>query len=80
MGSCFEENDTLTWCQVWDNKMNDIKGLGELNFKTKNLLEAWVKWKRAMQYYVIARCTGKNEEEKVAISMCTIRRHGQNIK
>ena len=78
--SCFKENDASTWCQVWDNKMNDIKGPGELNFETKNLSEAWAKWKRATQYYLIATCKGKNEEEKVAIFMCIIGRHGQDIK
>ena len=60
--------------------MNDIKGPGELNFESNNLSEAWVKWKRAMQYYLVATCKGKSEEGKVAIFMCTIGRHGQDIK
>ena len=60
--------------------MNDIKGPGELNFESNNLSEAWVKWKRAMQYYLVATCKGKSEEGKVAIFMCIIGRHGQDIK
>ena len=60
--------------------MNDIRGPGELNFESTNLSEAWAKWKRSMQYYLVATCKDRSEEEKVAVFMCTIGRRGQDIR
>ena len=60
--------------------MNDIRGPGELNFESTNLSEAWAKWKRSMQYYLVATCKDRSEEEKVAVFVCTIGRRGQDIR
>ncbi len=60
--------------------MNDIRGLGELNFESTNLSEAWAKWKRSMQYYLVATCKDGSEDEKVTVFMCTIGRRGQDIR
>ncbi|CAB3983559.1 Hypothetical predicted protein [Paramuricea clavata] len=60
--------------------MNDIRGPGELNFESTNLFEAWAKWKRSMQYYLVATCKDRSEDEKVAIFMCMIGRQGQDIR
>ena len=60
--------------------MNEIRGPGELNFESTNLSEAWAKWKRSMQYYLVATCKDKSEDEKVAVFMCTIGRRGQDIR
>ena len=60
--------------------MNDIRGPGELNFQSTNLSEAWGKWKRSMQYYLIATCKDRSEEEKVAVFMYTIGRRGKDIR
>ena len=65
---------------ILNNKMNDLRGPGELNFETTNLSESWAKWKRSMQYYLVATCKDKSEDEKVAIFMCMIGRQGQDIK
>ena len=60
--------------------MNNIRGPGELNFESTNLSEAWAKWKRSMQYYLVATCKDRSEDEKVAIFMCMIGRQGQDIR
>jgi hypothetical protein len=60
--------------------MNDIRGPGELNFESTNLSEAWAKWKRSMQYYLVATCKVRSEDKKVAIFMCMIGRQGQDIR
>jgi aerobic-type carbon monoxide dehydrogenase small subunit (CoxS/CutS family) len=60
--------------------MNDIRGPGELNFESTNLSEAWAKWERSMQYYLVVRCKDRSEDEKVAIFMCMIGRQGQDIR
>ena len=60
--------------------MNDIRGPGELNFESTNLSEAWAKWERSMQYYLIPICKDKSEDEKVAVFMCTVGRRGQDIR
>ena len=59
--------------------MNEIRGPGELNFESTNLSEACAKWKRSMQYYLVATCKDKSEDEEVAVFMCTIGRRGQDI-
>ena len=60
--------------------MNGIRGPGELNFESTSLSEVWAKWKRSMQYYLIATCKDKSEDERVAVFMCTIGRRGQDIR
>ena len=60
--------------------MNDIRGPGELNVESTNLSEAWTKWKIIMQYYLVAKCKDRSEDEKVAIFMCMIVRQGQDIR
>lgn len=42
--------------------------------------EAWAKWKRSMQYYLVATSIDGGEVEKVAVFMFTIGRRGQDIK
>ena len=68
----------ITWCQVWP--IFQLRGPGELNFQSTNLSEAWAKWKRSMQYYLIATCKDKSEDEKVTVFMCKIGRRGQDIR
>ena len=46
----------------------------------QNLAETWRRWRRSMEYYLIATCTGKTEPQKVAIFMCMIGKDGQEIK
>ena len=61
--------------------MNEIRGPGEMDFTSpQNLAEAWRRWRRSMEYYLIATCTGKTEPQKVAIFMCMIGKDGQEIK
>ena len=61
--------------------MKEVKGPGEMDFtSSQNLCETWRRRKRGMEYYLTATCTGKSEEQKVAIFMCMIGKDGQEIK
>ncbi|XP_028417634.1 uncharacterized protein K02A2.6-like [Dendronephthya gigantea] len=61
--------------------MNEVRGPGEMDFTSpQNLSETWRRWRRGMEYYLTATCTGKTEAQKVAIFMCMIGKDGQEIK
>ena len=61
--------------------MNEVRGPGEMDFTSpQNLSETCRRWKRGMEYYLMATCTDKTEAQKVAIFMCMIGKDGQEIK
>ena len=61
--------------------MNEIKGPGEMDFTCpNNVSEMWRRWRRGMEYFLAATCSGKSEGERVAIFMCMIGKDGQEVK
>ena len=61
--------------------MNEIKGPGEMDFMCpNNVSEMWRRWRRGMEYFLAATCSGKSEGERVAIVMCMICKDGQEVK